>query len=92
MSDIVDDMMLHFGDDMHPEWRGYIPTEREKYSIKDNKDYWVTRAGQKIYPHEMKESHIRNTITLIKRNCSNSGLNPTDYKIYNLLVEELNKR
>lgn len=89
MSDYSDDMFLHIGDDTNIHGEYYPKIYREKYSIKDNKDYWVTKDGKKVYPKYMKDSHILNTIKMIEKSCVNAKYNPKDFKIYNLLVKEL---
>lgn len=88
----MDDMFLQIGDLQNPQWEQYNFRIKEKYSFKDNKDYWVTREGNKIYPHQMDTNHIKGTIRMIEKNCNRRNLKSTDYKIYNLLVDELTRR
>lgn len=92
MSDFVDDIFMQIGNDQCPEWEQYQAKINVRYSFMDNKDYWVTAGGKKIYPRQMDSSHIEHTIKMIERSCIKNNLNPADYKIYNLLVKELKSR
>lgn len=75
MNDFIDDIYSNFGDDLNYNSNKYQSRTIEKYSFKDNKDYWVTNSGEKIYPCQMSTGHIKSTIKLIEGNCKKTNYN-----------------
>lgn len=62
------------------------------YSIRDNKGYWISQNGEKLYPNQFKFRHLVNTIKKIERECYQCYLIPDQFKIYRLLKEEYKLR
>lgn len=49
-------------------------------------DYWVTKNGDEMEPHEMSKGHLLNCIAMCERN------EAEEYLIYKLMKEEVAKR
>lgn len=67
-------------------------SDGERYSIRDDKGYWVTQNGEKLYPNQFNFKHLVNTIKKIERECYQCYLVPDQFKIYRLLKEEYKSR
>lgn len=64
----------------------------EEYSIRQNKGYWVSQNGRKLFPNEFDYTHLINTIKKIERRAYEAYVWPEEFKIYRLLKEELRLR
>ena len=62
------------------------------YSIHDEKGYWISKDGSKRYPNQFDYKHLINTIRMIERKIAPYGIEPSAFKIYNLLKMELKLR
>ena len=52
-------------------------------------DYWISQDGEKHYPKDMTDTHIINSINMLKKNYNDKCIN---FKIYNLMQEEIKNR
>lgn len=64
----------------------------EEYSIRQNKGYWVSQNGRKLFPNEFDYTHLINTIKKIERKAYEAYIWPEEFRIYRLLREELRLR
>ena len=71
---------------------GFRGRDGEIYNIRQNKGYWISKDGQKLYPNEFDYNHLVNTIKKIDREAYACYVLPESFKIYNLLKLELKLR
>lgn len=61
----------------------------ERYNIRQDKGYWISQNGKKLYPNEFDYNHLTNTIKKIEREAYDHYILPESFRIYRLLKEEL---
>lgn len=76
--------------------RGYEdlpePPERKQTVVDKDNTKWVTADGKELEVKDMTSNHIQNCISMMDRMLKPRKVNPTEYKIYNILKDELKRR
>ena len=62
------------------------------YSFQRCEDKWINIHGEEVELKSMETKYLYNCISMINRICYAENLDPSDYRIYDLILEEISSR